>query len=406
MNCAPGIFWVTTLFLVYTYLGYPLWIWIRSQLWPCPWIRKEIYPSVSVIMPVHNGGVLLTDKVKHLLTLDYPRELLELIIISDGSDDRTNQTLSAISDSRVRTFLLPERVGKASALNVGMRQAKGELLVFVDLRPVLEAGALRRLASNFADPQIGCVTGEVVLRSHDQDVPSAAVGGLYWRYEQWIRKCEAQSGSIVGVYGGFYAARRELVSEFPDGTILDDMYQPVHVIRQGYRAVLDQGARVWDMWPKTAGGEFARKVRTLAGNFQLLRLAPWLLSQRNSVCGRFVSHKLLRLLAPAPLVLLLMTSWLLRANDFYAAVFLAQAAFYGTALVGFTLNNPITRRISGPATAFCLLNAAAVVALWKFLLTRGPLWKLWGQPQLAQTQILLDPPIGRSNRQVVAGPQE
>jgi biofilm PGA synthesis N-glycosyltransferase PgaC len=383
MIAALWVFWSAAAIILYTYALYPLWLWFRASLFAQPWKRDDIRPRVSVIMAVHNGAPLLKAKISQLLAIDYPKDLLEILIVSDGSNDATNEILAKGSHTRVRSFVLPQRSGKAAALNVGIREANGDILVFVDIRPVLERDAVRRLVQNFADRQIGCVGGELRLRSDEHDASTAAVSNLYWRYEQWMRKWEARSGSLLGVYGGFYAVRRELATQLPDGTILDDMYQPLQVARQGYRVVLDESARVWDVWPRTSNGEFARKVRTLAGNFQLLRLAPWLLRRHNPLRWRLFAHKLLRLLVPAQLVLLLITCWMLRGSAFYSILLAAQIVFYAVALLGLQTDNSLIRKISGPAAAFCLLNAAAVAALWNFLFSPGPLWEIWGQPQLA-----------------------
>ena len=374
---AVWIFWLAAGTIVYTYVGYPLWLWFRATLFARSWRRGKILPTVSVIMAVHNGAALLRQKISQLLTIDYPQDLLKILIVSDGSDDGTNNILATITDSRIKTFALPERRGKAAALNVGIREAKGGILVFVDIRPVLDKCAIRRLVENFADPQIGCVGGQLELRSDTHDTTTAAVSDFYWRYEQWMRKCEARTGSVLGVYGGFYAVRRELATQLPEGTILDDMYEPLHIALQGYRVVLDESARAWDVWPRTSNAEFARKVRTLAGNFQLLRLAPWLLGGQNPLRWRLFAHKLLRLLVPVLLILVFVTSWMVRGSAFYSFLLAAQIVFYAAALLGLKFDNRITRRISGPAGAFCMLNTAAVVAFWKFLFTRGPLWKIW-----------------------------
>ena len=174
-----------------------------------------------------------------------------------------------------------------------------------------------------------------MLRDDGHDPGARAVGGLYWRYEQWIRNCEAKVDSPLGVYGGFYAIRRKLASSLPPGTILDDMLQPLSVIRQGYRSVLDLRARVYDIWPKSLRGEFHRKVRTLAGNFQLLQLAPWLLSRQNRLRFELISHKLMRLLVPMLLVVILVTSALLANHSLlYTGAFAAQIVFYILAALG------------------------------------------------------------------------
>ena len=199
-------------------------------------------------MAVHNGAHLLRGQIDHLTALD-PAYVREVIIVSDGSDDGTAEILQRVNDSRVRTIILEEQGGKAAALNHGVAAASSEILLFVDIRPKVASGALKALLSNFADPSVGCVAGELVLNTAGHDAASSAVSGVYWKYEQWIRNCEAAWDSPVGVYGGFYAARRAVVTPFPAGIILDDMFQPLAIIRQGYRSVLDRTAFVTDTWP-------------------------------------------------------------------------------------------------------------------------------------------------------------
>ena len=166
------------------------------------------------------------------------------------------------------------------------------------------------------------------------------MGGFYWRYEQWLRKCEAAIDSPVGVYGGFYAIRRELAVRQPAGMILDDMFQPLSIIRQGYRSVLDPHAYVYDTWPKKVEGEFHRKVRTLAGNFQLFQLAPWTLTPRNRVLFQLVSHKVMRLVVPYLLVLLLVSTLALSAGSrVYAAFAALQILGWAVAIAGLRYQN-------------------------------------------------------------------
>jgi cellulose synthase/poly-beta-1,6-N-acetylglucosamine synthase-like glycosyltransferase len=371
-------FWCAACLMLYTYVGYPLWMYLRSRFQPRPQRQGSILPTISIILAVHNGAALLRQKMAHLLALDYPQDRMEIEVVSDGSTDGTDEILAEFRDPRVKCFRCPEHSGKAAALNIGMQRATGEILLFLDIRPWIESNALQLLISNFDDPRVGCVAGELVLRDDGHDAGAKAVGGLYWRYEQWIRNCEAKVDSPLGVYGGFYAIRRKLASALPQGTILDDMLQPLSVIRQGYRSVVDLRARVYDTWPKSLRGEFHRKVRTLAGNFQLLQLAPWLLSRQNRLRFELISHKLMRLLVPLLLVMLLISSALLaKGSLLYMGALVGQIVFYVLAALGAGRGMPILARIAAPASAFCMLNAAVVVGFYKFLFTRGPLWKIW-----------------------------
>jgi cellulose synthase/poly-beta-1,6-N-acetylglucosamine synthase-like glycosyltransferase len=371
------IFWASALLVAYTYAGYPALIWWAGVLRPRPWRQAQSWPTVSVVLPIHNAEALVAPRIRRLLDLDYPAERVEIIVVSDGSTDGTNQELAKLDHPRLRALTYDERRGKAHALNLGMRAARNEVLMFVDIRPRLEPDCVRLLIENFADSSVGCAAGQLTVARQKAGSGAAAVGSLYWHYEEWLRRCEGLVDSPCGVYGGCYAVRRELARELPEDVILDDMYQPLSVIRQGFRSVLDPRARVADQWPATAAGEFRRKVRTLAGNYQLLQLAPWLLSRENRVRFQLISHKLLRLAVPVFLLLLLLSSGLHWASLFYRACFLAQAGFYALALLGCVWQGNPLRRLTTAIASFTLLNAAAVVGCYRFVTIRGPLWALW-----------------------------
>lgn len=371
------VFWLSFAVIAYTYVGYPSIMFLLARFAARPWRKAHFDASVSIVMAVHNGAERLPQQIEHLASLD-PGRVREVIIVSDGSNDATAEVLNQSRDPRVRSIILPEQGGKAVALNHGIAAATGEILLFIDIRPKVAAGALGQLMSNFADPLVGCVAGELVLNSDGHDAASSAVSGVYWRYEQWIRNCEAAFDSPVGVYGGFYAARRSLVQLFPPGIILDDMFQPLAILRQGYRSVLDRSAIVTDTWPGKVAGEFQRKVRTLAGNFQLVSLAPWILSPVNRVLFQLVSHKLLRLAVPYFFVLMLISaSWLGLDSPAWRLVALAQWVFWLSALASLRVKLPVIHRFAAAASALLVLNAAAIAGLYKFLFTTGPLWKIW-----------------------------
>ncbi len=373
-----SLWWVSLGVVLYTYAGYPLIMALLARFRPRPWKRAPVQASVSIVMAVHNGAAMLPWKIGHLLSLE-PGLITEIVFVSDGSTDGTAQLLSEIVDPRAKTIVLPQQAGKATALNQGIAAAMGEILLFVDIRPRIESGAIAALLSNFADPAVGCVAGELLVQSNDsQDAAAGSVSGLYWKYEQWIRNCEAAWDSPVGVYGGFYAARRSLVTPMPDGLILDDMLQPLTIIRQGYRSVVDRSAIVVDRWPAKTADEFSRKVRTLAGNFQLLAEAPWLLSPRNRVFFQLVSHKFLRLAVPYFFLLMLGCACVLAAHSLgWTAIAALELTFWLIALLALRVRIPILHRLANPASALLVLNAAAVAGLCRALFTSGPLWKTW-----------------------------
>jgi glycosyltransferase involved in cell wall biosynthesis len=371
------IFWLSMAGILYTYAGYPCLMWMLSRLRPKPWAVNTISPSVSIVLAVHNGEALLPRKIKHLLGLDY-RNIKEIIVVSDGSTDGTAEFLARERHPRLTTVILDKHCGKAVAVNAGMAKATSEVILFVDIRPEIAPKAIQQLVSNFADPKVGCVAGELILRKECHDGVVGAVSEVYWRYEKWLRECESICSSPVGVYGGFYAIRRELAVPQPAGIILDDMFQPLSIIRQGYRSVIDVHAFVYDTWPTRLEAEFHRKVRTLAGNFQLFQLAPWTLTPRNPVLFQLVSHKVMRLVVPYLLIILFVSTLELSgASRLYAAFAVLQIVGWLIAIAGLYFRIPVLHRITAPASAMLVLKAAAVAGLYRFLFTRGPLWKIW-----------------------------
>lgn len=363
--------------ILYTYAGYPVAIWMLARLRPRPWRTAPVTPSVSIVLAVHNGALLLPRKIRDLCALDCPN-IHEIIIVSDGSTDGTNELLMQQREPRLKIILLKEQAGKAVAVNAGIAAATAEVILFVDIRPEIAPGAMQQLLSNFADPQVGCVSGGLNLRQEGHDPAASAITSLYWRYEQWTRRSESLCHSPVGVYGGFYAIRRELAVPLPAGIILDDLFQPLSVIRQGYRSILDPRACVYDVWPKSARDEFHRKVRTLAGNFQLIQLAPWTLTPQNKILFQLASHKLMRLVVPYLAVLSLVSMLALsRVSIVYPAIAVLQILGLLLGVAGLRFRILGLQWIASPASALLILNAAAVLGFYKFLFTPGPLWKIW-----------------------------
>jgi poly-beta-1,6-N-acetyl-D-glucosamine synthase len=368
------VFWASAVFIAYTYFGYAGWLWLRIHWarWP---IQSGSYtPSVSIVMVVRNEAAVLDRKLRNLLDLDYPQELRDIVVVSDGSQDTTNNILSAYSDRPdVRILFTEKSCGKAAGLNAAIKMAQGEIVLFTDARQMIEPAALRFLAEDFADSAIGCASGELMLG--DPSSGEVTVGaGLYWRIEKKIREWESASGSVVGATGAIYAMRRALLSSIPEGLILDDVYIPMQAARQGARVIFDPRARAWDTPNLGNRREFDRKVRTLSGNYQLLQLAPWLLNKENPLRFEFVSHKLIRLIAPFALIVALVTSCFLSA-PIYRVALIAQLLFYGLSLLAMAhlAKGPLTR-IADVAYTFVVLNTAAVVAFANFVTGRKAVW--------------------------------
>jgi poly-beta-1,6-N-acetyl-D-glucosamine synthase len=368
------VFWAGAAVIAYAYVGYLAWLWVRALFRARPVRRGMVELPVSVVMVVRNEEAVLPAKLRNLLEMDYPAELLQIVVVSDGSTDRTEAILREHArNPRVQVVLNQLARGKAQGLNDGVNLAQGNIVLFTDARQSMELNALRLLMENFADPEVGAVSGELMLG----DPASGEAGrgmGLYWLIEKRVREGEAAIGSVVGATGAIYAARTELVVEVPPGTILDDVFIPMNVARQGFRVVFDGRARAWDNPDLGAEREFRRKVRTLTGNYQLLQLAPWLLGRDNPLRFEFISHKLMRLVVPFALVATLLAAGFL-GRPFYRVAFWAQLGFYGLAALGWTRwkLGPLSR-LSEVAYTFAALNLAAAFAFANFVTGQKAVW--------------------------------
>ncbi len=368
------LFFVSVSLVGYTYLGYPLWLWVRSRWHPRPVQTGPYSGPISIVMVVRNEAAVLEGKLRNLMQLNYPAGPPEIIVVSDGSTDRTKDVLSEFAlAAGVRAILNQRPRGKAAGLNDAVRAAGGDLVIFMDARQEIEFDAVRLLAENFADPTIGCASGELMLGNLRSEATAAGMG-LYWSIEKKLRELEALSGSMIGATGALYAVRRSLLVDLPEETILDDVFIPMHTLRQGKRAIFDSQARAWDVPDQGTQREFARKVRTLSGNYQLLQLAPWLLTRSNPALFEFVSHKLMRLLVPFALGASLFASFLI-PGPLYRVALVLQLLFYGLGvwrLVG-PKHGPVAR-VADAALTFIVLNTAAVVAFANFVTGREIAW--------------------------------
>jgi len=379
------IFWTSVLLLVYVYAGYPLLIHFWARLRPRHSIEKDIRPTISILVVAHNEGHRLVRKLQNLLTLDYPVDRVEVLVGSDGSDDGTGAVARGFRHPRVRIFDFPTRRGKAAVMNDLVDAARGEILVMADARQRFAADAIEQLVRHFADPTVGAVSGELVLT---RNVKGTAVGdgvGFYWRYEKLIRSSESLADSTVGATGAIYAIRRELFEPLPQDIILDDVLIPIRIVARGYRVLFEPRARAYDRAAASAAEEFTRKVRTIAGTFQLLRREPWLFSPlRNRLWVQTLSHKVLRLMGPILLAGAFGASLALLHSPLYRATLIVQVCFYLAALGGLLLRDA-PRRIPALIVPYtvCLLNWATTVAFFRFLTQhQGGAWEAAAAPSL------------------------
>jgi poly-beta-1,6-N-acetyl-D-glucosamine synthase len=367
---AESIFWFGAGLLVYTFVGYPLAIALLARLRPRPVHGSPIRPTVTLLIVAHNEEGHIEAKLENASKLEYPAGLLEIVLASDGSTDRTVEIGRRFESRGVRVVAYPVRRGKPSVLNDVIPQCGGEILVLSDARQRYDDRAIVALVENFADPAVGAVSGELLLEGGQNGGFGDGVG-LYWRYEKLIRRSESAFDSMLGATGAIYAIRRVLFETMPPDTLLDDVLIPLRAVRRGYRVVFEPRAKAFDHVAETGAQEFTRKVRTLSGNLQLLLRETWLLDpRRNRLWPQTVSHRPLRLVAPFSLMAVLGASVMLSGSALFAVALVAQIAFYALAITGGFGGRFARSRYFAVPYAFCLLNITAVVAIFVFVTRR------------------------------------
>jgi cellulose synthase/poly-beta-1,6-N-acetylglucosamine synthase-like glycosyltransferase len=376
MAALEVVFWGSVLLLVYAYVGYPLLIALLARWRPRP-IRKAAFtPNITIVIVAYNEAGRIERKLENCLSLDYPDERVAIVVISDGSTDDTVRRVERFANRGVRLYAFDQRRGKAACLNQAIAACHTDFVVLADTRQRFQAVAVRQLLMNFADETVAVVSGELVF---EDDSPTGFSRGVdvYWRYEKFIRQQESAYGSVVGVTGAIYAIRRSAFQPIPEGVILDDVLIPMNAVQAGGRVVFESAAVAYDTPARDPDQERRRKIRTLAGNYQLLQTRPGLLIPWvNPLWWQLVSHKVLRLAAPFLMLMLLVSNlFLIGLSGLYAIFLSAQLAVYGLALVGsrvLPLRSCSFVRI--PLT-FCYLNWFAVLGLLEFLRNkRAHLW--------------------------------
>lgn len=352
--------------LVYIYIGYPLIVWALGR-WPRRTPQAGVVPTtVSVVLAVYNESRHIRRKLDSLLAMHRSDQIIEILVGSDGSTDDTPELVIAYGDPRVRLHRCSERRGKPAMLNELIPQARGEIVLLTDARQEFDPAFLQAALANFADPRVGVVSGELVLRTSSTTTTAGEGIGLYWRYEKFLRNAESHFRGVPGATGACYLVRRDLYQPIHPLTILDDVAIPLSIVAQGYRCVFERGALAFDEPAQAAQQEAIRKRRTIAGAAQLIRYYPqWLLPWRNPLWFEFVSHKLARLLSPLLLMAALLGCLPLLPEPLYVWLAMGQLGCYAAAGVGWGFQRLGRRSVLfGPFLMFLTLNLTTVQALW------------------------------------------
>lgn len=358
--------------VLYTLLIYPALLGVLSAWRPRAAISSPQRKTVAIVIPVRNGERFIAEKLRSVLDLEYPKELLEILVVSDGSTDSTDAIVERFSPEGVQLLRVPHR-GKPAALNAAFERTRGEILFLTDVRQVVARNSLQALVDGFADPAVGAVSGAIFIRKGQTEDELAV--GLYWRFEAWIRERLSRIDSIFGATGPFYAIRREVIVRLPEDILLDDVYLPMAAFLAGRRLIVESRAVAWDI-PLSLKTEFHRKVRTIAGNYQMLAACPAVLGCRNRMWFHFMSYKVARLFLPYACLLTAAASPFLPAPWNWLAI-AAQTVFYGLALIEpLVPERSALKRVCSTIRMFCALLLATVCALQILFVPPRRLWRV------------------------------
>lgn len=371
-------FWVAFGLIVYVYLGYPLLVGLLSTF-RGPAVQSDTIHrvwTVSLIVPAYNEESVIGMKIANACGLAYPIEHCQIIVVSDGSSDRTAEIAREVGGDRVIVLEQPVRRGKAEALNAAVSVAIGEILLFADANVLFERDAVARLVEPFDDPVVGCVVGRVLLTPPKSGEPAGE--GAYMRYERWLHAKESRLGTMIGIDGAMFAVRRRLYARLSPDAVVEDFVVGLRCIEQGYRIRFEPRAVAYEEAAGSVADEFRRKTRMVSGGFQALVALRHLLNplRHPVVAWELISHKLLRWVVPFLLLVTLAASLMLIPSPLYTAAFGAQALFYVCAGIGWRV--PAVRRWIGFYVPyyFCTVNLAAVFGLHRFLgRSQSVLWE-------------------------------
>ncbi len=366
------LFWTFIFLIFYCYLGYPFLIAFFSKIFHKPIFKKPICPKVSIVISVYNEEDVIIRRIKNLLSLDYPEDKMEILIGSDASTDKTNAIIKSFTDNRIRFFDNTERQGKMLVINDLIVKANNKIIIGTDARQIFARDAVKALVANFADPRVGCVSGELILSPKEGGTAKGI--SLYWDYEKFIRRSESNMYSMLGATGAIYAFRKELFTEIPRDVVLDDMFVPLKIIQKGFRAIFDDKAKAYDEVADSPKEEHRRKARTLYGNFQIFKIFPGVFNPfKSPIAIQFFSHKLLRTLIPFFMIFIFLLNLKISDQNFYNFLLILQIIFYIMAFGGALLRHnkyailrPISQICYIPYV-FCLLNFSALTGFLRFI---------------------------------------
>ena len=369
------VFWIAIGIVAYTFLGYGIVIAILVRLKGF-FVKKlnpndnEFLPNVTLVVPCYNEADIIKDKVLNSLGLEYPKERLEIVFITDGSNDHFREVLQEFP--QVKLLHDDRRAGKTAAENRAMKFINSPIVVFTDANTILNKSAIKNIVRHFSNEKVGCVSGEKRVLVEQEDSASSAGEGMYWKYESFLKKMDSNLYSAVGAAGELVAFKTALYQDLPEDTILDDFMQSLLIASKGYRIVYEPDAYAMETGSDSTEEELKRKVRISAGGWQSMKRLFFKITPFNHpvLFFQYLSHRVLRwTITPFLLVFIFVANFfLLNHGLIYQLLMVSQLSFYAAALLGYFLESRKLRiKVLFVPFYFCMMNYAVVAGLLRFL---------------------------------------
>lgn len=362
------IFWATVFVVFYTYIGYSLVIMLLSRFFNNPVNKRDCEPAVTFLITAYNEEKNIAQKLENTLSLDYPKDRLEIIVASDGSTDRTDETVRGFSSRGVRLVRVEGRVGKTETQNRAVKSATGDIVIFSDATTRYENANIRKIVRNYADPSVGAVSGR-----YEYYNPTGATIGigniLFWKYENSIKSSQTRIKTITGCCGCIYSIRRTLYEPLPPD-IISDLVEPLKILEKGYRIAFEPEAVAYEETTEKTSEEFNMRIRVISRGMRGLLYMKKLFNplRFGFVSFQLFSHKLLRWLMPIFMIIILVSNLFLTGAAIYNATLALQAAFYAMALaawLGEKVN--LKFKLLSVPLYFFTVNIASLISLYKTL---------------------------------------
>jgi cellulose synthase/poly-beta-1,6-N-acetylglucosamine synthase-like glycosyltransferase len=366
---AKIVFWSTLGIVFYTYFGYPLFVLVLSLFFNNKIKKRDIEPHVTFLITAYNEEKNIREKLENTLSLDYPKDKLEIIVASDASEDRTDEIVKEFSDEGVILHRIEGRLGKTETQNQTVKIAKGDIIIFSDATTKYGKDAIKKLVRNYGEPSVGAVSGR-----YEYVNPTGAPVGigtiLFWRYENSIKDRQVRIKTVTGCCGCIYSVRRPLYEPLPRD-IISDLVEPLKILEKGYRIAFEPEAVAYEETTETSKEEFGMRVRVISRGMYGLWYMRQLFNpfKYGFVSFQLLSHKVLRWMIPFLLLLLLVSNLFLFGQNFYKLFLIVQILFYVGAVGGYLLDKMGKKvKLLALPLYYCVVNAASMAAFFRTIL--------------------------------------